>query len=498
LWRRDSDLAGPLARSKSRPHEALEEIAVPRPDDLGLLTEEEWNTLQDACDQLEAALDERKPVDLKTLLPEGEPPKRLIYLLELIKTELEIRYRQKRGLPLEVYVQRYPEIGSLSGLPASLIYEEYRVRMRYGDQPPLALYQRRFPDRYEEMLALVGRAVQPALPHLGPEGIQTSRAALPLPERRSTSDIDLSETGYVLPVGGGYRLLQRLGTGAFGEVYKAVAPDGRKVAVKIMRRELDDEACQREMKALETLFRLEHPHLLRTHGHWANEGRMILVMELADGSLSERLEQYRQRGQEGVPAEELLPYFTQAAEALDFLHSQKVMHRDIKPQNLLYLKREAKVADFGLAREQDGTIDVTSRICGTPIYMPPETWQNKISVHSDQYSLAVAYVELRLGRPPYQAKNMYQLRQHHLHGQPDLAQLLGPERDVLLKALARDPQERYANCRAFVAALTRALPSNLPGEPMPTTKRSQFRLAFLTTAIVLLALVLCWLCWWFW
>src|SRR5439155_20104966 len=115
--------------------------------------------------------------------------------------------------------------------------------------------------------------------------------------------------------------------------------------------------------------------------------------------------------------------------------------------------RHAKVADFGLARLQEGGL-VNATSCGTPAYMAPEVWRRKISPHCDQYSLAMTYIELRLGHPPFPAKDMVEMMEGHLKNQPDLAPLGQAEQRVILKAVAKEADHRYDSCREFTDALS--------------------------------------------
>src|SRR5205807_8653506 len=151
---------------------------------------------------------------------------------------------------------------------------------------------------------------------------------------------------------------------------------------------------------------------------------------------------HKRQGRPGVPPEELIPLFEQAAEALDYLHSQNVSHRDVKPQNLLTLKGYAKVADFGLARGHEHTMTTVGAEVGTPMYMAPEVWERKVSLHSDQYSLAAAYVQARLGRTLFPNLALHELAGAHATHTPDLAPPPTAEQRVLPRALAKTPGDR--------------------------------------------------------
>jgi serine/threonine protein kinase len=444
-------------------------------------------------------------VDLRSFLPAPGQPHRLACLCELIKRELEACYRRRQDRRLEEYLLRYPELGGPESLPPDLIYEEYRIRHLYGDKVSLDQYRERFASQFEQVRLLVQR--QPAAtvipssyptPALASRKMETADKPAVANGRLDASDGTLRPTklaagsaapsgaaarldkDLILSGGQGYRKLDRLGRGEFGEVWRALAPGDVEVAVKVILRTLDHDASQRELKALEKIRQLRHPYLLQTHQYQSEMDHLVIVLELADKSLMDRLEECRDAGLPGVPLEELVTFFGQVAEALDYLHSEHVSHRDIKPQNLLMLRGYAKVADFGLARAHDEARADASMVCGTPYYMPPEAWNQRICRNSDQYSLAATYVEARLGRRLFDGKAIYDIADQHIRAVPQLDPLPEAEQQVLLRALAKDPDQRFPTCTAFVQALkaTTAPP------PVPVPK------AGLSTRI-LVALVSC-------
>jgi serine/threonine protein kinase len=268
----------------------------------------------------------------------------------------------------------------------------------------------------------------------------------------------------VLPQTGGFTLIERIGAGAFAEVWKARAPGGVLKAVKIIMRPIDQEEAKRELDAVELMKSLSYHFLLPIHAYWVLNDRLIILMDLADGSLRECLNSHRREGKPAIPLRELLRYARETAEALDFLHQKRVQHRDLKPENILLTGGHVRVADFGLAKAQGTQRLMSGTFAGTPLYMPPETWEDKTHVNGDQYSLAATFFELRTGRRLYEDTALPALMHSHLHVSPKLDPLGQDEQRVLLKALSKNPEDRYPDCQTFVNALVRAVAHELPAE----------------------------------
>jgi serine/threonine protein kinase len=442
----------------------------------GPLGTNDWNQLQSWVGRFEAAWAGSETVDLAAYLPPPGHPLRFQVLQEAIKTDLEMHWKRGQTIGIENYLQRFPELRANPQIIPQLLCEEYRVRQQYGDRPGLASYQPRFPAQFAEFQRLVEVWTRRVATMTGapPELQATAAGTLAAPQKVPSLSTQATFLGNQWPPG--YKPIKRLGRGSFGEVWRAEAPGGFPVAMKIILRPLDDEEAQREKRALELTKQLRHAYLLQTHAYWELGDQLYIAMELADGNLRDRLNECRAAGMNGIPPDELLRYFEEAAAALDLVHSYGVWHRDIKPDNLLLIKpgprhknaptstilgAYVKIADFGLARSWQS---VSINGAGTPAYMAPEVWRNKTSRTSDQYSLAATYCELRLGRTLYASKDMYSLMNDHIEQKPDLRPLEEAEQAVLLRALSKNPDERYESCRAFVKALTEAV--SAPRKPV--------------------------------
>lgn len=260
----------------------------------------------------------------------------------------------------------------------------------------------------------------------------------------------------------GYRLIEPLGSGGFGEVWKCEAPGGLFKAIKFVygnrdSMDVDSIRADQEWKALQRIKEVRHPFVCSVERMEFINGELIIVMELADRTLHDLFKECQTSGRIGIPGDDLFRYIRDAAEALDWMFEKhQLQHLDVKPRNLFLMGDRVKVADFGLVKGIDKSS--ASGILGgvTPLYASPETFQGKISAQSDQYSLAIVYQELLTGHRPYVGKNIRQMAQMHLQAEPDLRSLPEAERPVLAKALAKDPAKRFTNSMAFVAALYKA------------------------------------------
>jgi serine/threonine protein kinase len=259
----------------------------------------------------------------------------------------------------------------------------------------------------------------------------------------------------------GYRLIEPLGKGGFGEVWKCEAPGGLFKAVKIVRNKpdaLDAEGtdAQLELQALEIVRSVRHPFLLSMDRIEIVEGVLVVVMELADESLHDQLRHYQSVGQAGVPRAALLARLWEAAEVLDVMNLRhRLLHLDVKPHNILLLGGHSKVADFGLVSRLPRAAEAPACRPGvvSPVYASPEAFRGEPSPASDQYSLAVSFHELLTGGLPFRAANVRQMAMQHAHAKPDLTCLPESDRTVVARALDKDPAKRFLSCTQFVAAL---------------------------------------------
>ena len=282
-------------------------------------------------------------------------------------------------------------------------------------------------------------------------------------QKPSTADSAKAKNSILLLLGenviNGYKLISVIGQGGAGEVWKAEGPGGMPVALKMVP--ISHGLAPKEIRALEMFKNIRHSHLLSIFGYWFYKNYLWIAMELADGSLMELHQSYVDSGQPGIPIEQMLGYFQEAAEALDFLNYHKhpmvdgsegfVQHGDVKLQNLLLVGNCIKLGDIGLAKTIKAGMNEHSGSF-TASYAPPEYFDGKSFPTSDQYALAVCYVRLRGGCLPFDG-TVAQVMNGHCNGKPDLSKVPENEHPIILRALSKEPDQRWGNTCEFIRAL---------------------------------------------
>lgn len=270
---------------------------------------------------------------------------------------------------------------------------------------------------------------------------------------------------------GMYQITELLGQGGMATVYKGYREDiDRYVAIKVLPPHpgLDHQFIDRFKLEARTIARLQHPHILPLYDYGVEDDIIYLVTAyVAGGSLATLMEKGK------IPISEIVRLLRQIAGALDYAHRQGVIHRDIKPDNILLDKEgNALLADFGIVKivsgETDGSstnpaLTQTGGLVGTPSYMAPEqgSGEAKIDARADLYALGVVVFEMLTGVPPYTADTPMQIVIKHITepipSPRDLVHDLAPEMDaVMQRALAKRPENRYASASEFTEDFARA------------------------------------------
>jgi tRNA A-37 threonylcarbamoyl transferase component Bud32 len=280
--------------------------------------------------------------------------------------------------------------------------------------------------------------------------------------------IDVTLDPFVGKKFGNYLIVGKLGQGGMATVYRAVPPsldEKEAVALKLIRGE---EASSKEFRArfireIDVCSKLQHPSVVKVMDSGEQDGALYLVMELVHGhTLRSRLV----RG--GMPLREAARYIKPIFSAVHYAHTQRVVHRDLKPDNIMVTgSGRIVVMDFGLARRHDfETVTVSGGILGTPAYMAPEQIQGGgLQASIDQYALGVMVFEMLTGETPFSGTHdPVQLILKHIGTAPDsmrkLRPKLTPELDAaVLKMLAKDPADRYPDVGAACEVLLKHLTS---------------------------------------
>ncbi|MFC2028842.1 serine/threonine protein kinase [Chloroflexota bacterium] len=269
-----------------------------------------------------------------------------------------------------------------------------------------------------------------------------------------------------------YKLSARLGSGGMAEVYQAYHEKlDRQVTIKILHSYLIEgegflERFEREARAVASL---RHASIVQIHDYDHEDDVYFMVMELIDGgNLKTRLLEYS-KDSRFYPVVQVRKILGQVSNALDYAHGKGIIHRDIKPSNVLLNKNgDAYLTDFGIARiMSDIQVTATGSLIGTPTYMSPEQGMGKdLTNTSDIYSLGVVLYELLTGKVPYTSDTPLAIIHQHINEPLPKPSLLRPDlpieiENIVLKAIEKDPSNRYQTCielfQAFDAALTQDL-----------------------------------------
>jgi serine/threonine-protein kinase len=309
---------------------------------------------------------------------------------------------------------------------------------------------------------------------------------------------------------GRYRLEARVGAGGMSTVYRAFDETlQRPVAVKLMNREVasDSDQLERFRREARAVAQLSHPHIVGVIDAGEDDGRPYIVLEYVEGeTLKDRI---RRLGR--LPVAEAVAYAIEIARALGAAHSRHIIHRDVKPQNVLIDEEgSAKVTDFGIARtlEEDG-LTADGRVLGTTDYVSPEQALGQhVSGQSDLYSLGVVLYEMLTGEVPFKGENQVAVAMKHVREElPDI-QFKRPEVSAALAAVvetatAKHEDDRYADDAEMIADLEDALAietartGSATGEvttvlrtlPFRSSRRVPYRLRHPSSVLILMMVV---------
>ncbi|GAY18738.1 serine/threonine-protein kinase [Mycobacterium sp. shizuoka-1] len=281
----------------------------------------------------------------------------------------------------------------------------------------------------------------------------------------------------------GYRVLRLLGSGGMGEVYLVQHPRlPRQEALKVLRPDISSDASFRDrfIREADLAAGLRHPHIVGVHDRGEHEGQLWLSMDYIDGTdLGQLVEQ---RYPAGMPVELVVPIVSAVASALDHANKKGLLHRDVKPANIMVADLDTDdpsiyLTDFGIARPLDDTngLTTTNMTVGTVAYSAPEQLMGEpMDGRADEYALAATTYNLLTGAQLFPHSNPAVVISRHLNTTPPNLRDCRPDcarlDETLQKALAKNPADRFASCSAFTQALTAVSPPQAGASANATTQ----------------------------
>lgn len=384
---------------------------------------------------------------------ESEPEE----LLRQARLQLERQIRGGAATAVEDLLRTFPSLASRPEWALELVYAEMVLLEELGRPPSLQDWQRRFPKWEEDLdqLWALHQYLQEQSPLPTPGATETVSAPSSIPDGERPSARRL----------GNYELLEEIGRGGMGVVYRARQLGiGRIVAIKMIFADefTSPDSVARFRFEAEALGRLQHPNLVQVYEIGQQDRHLFLSQEFVEGGDLQRA--LRQQTWDLREAAELVATLCRAVQ---HAHDRGIIHRDLKPANILLTGLGApKIADFGLARRLSAAPNATGsgRILGTPGYLAPEQLQGSGANDPacDIYSLGAILYALMTGRPPFQSASVWETLEQARTGDPEPPRRIRPEipRDletITLKCLDRDPSRRYRNAMALADDLKRFL-----------------------------------------
>jgi len=289
----------------------------------------------------------------------------------------------------------------------------------------------------------------------------------------------------------GYTIVRQIGSGGMGEVYLAQHPRlPRQDALKVLRPDIstDHDFRRRFIREADLAASLTHPHIVTVHDRGEFHGQLWIATQYIAGPDADQL--LHDRYPAGMRVEEATAIITAIAEALDYSHGKGLVHRDVKPANILLFdperagRRQVYLADFGIARplSEDGAMTATNTTFGTFAYSAPEQLMGQeLDGRADQYALAATAFHLLTGTAPFTAaSNPVAVISQHLNAAPPPLSKYRPELapldDALGRGLAKEPTKRYPTCVALASAITERV-SRIPASPASATTQAAEMLA---------------------